>query len=143
MDGHPRIARKRGVGQNSAYRSSRWRERTVLVGAEDVQRDAAVADRGRGLEVAQGDRDLTVRQQAFHVIDPFRTGLDIDETAECAALDTVRRQVIGVGLRRDDGERQGHRGGLGLSYAVRQVDGSPLAAEPSTGIDATATRERY
>ena len=39
---------------------------------------------------------------------PGRRRLDIDQPAERAALDPVRRQVKGVGLRRDDREREGH-----------------------------------
>ena len=85
---------------------------TVRVGAEAVRRDARVADGRRRLEVAQGDRHLAVGEQALHVVDAFGAGLDVDQAAKRAALDAVRRQVIGVGLGRDDREGQGHDGGV-------------------------------
>ena len=96
----------------------------VLVGAEDVRRDAGVADGRCGLEVAQGDRHLAVREQALHVVDPLGPGLDVDQAAKRAALDAVRRQVIGVGLGRDDREGQSHDGGVQPRSGVRRV--SPL-----------------
>ena len=117
--------------------------RSVLVGAEDVGGDARVADRRRGLEVSEGDRDLAVREEALHVVDPLVAHLDVDQAPERAALDAVRRQVKGVGLGRDDREREGHVLGVGLVAAGRTDERSTLAAEPSTAIGVTATRERY
>ena len=70
----------------------------VLVGAEDVGGDARVADRRRGLEVAEGDRDLAVREEALHVVDPLGAHLHVDQAPKRAALDAVRRQVKGVDI---------------------------------------------
>ena len=72
-----------------------------------------------------------------------RPGLDIDQAAERAALDAVRRQLIGVGLRRDDGERQGHDGGPWPLGGVDRTVRSTQAPETSTAGCATARRERY
>ena len=77
--------------------------RSVLVGAEDVRRRAGVADRRGRIEIAQGDGELAIREEAFHVVDPLGAGLDIDQPSKRAALDAVRRQLIGVGIRRDTG----------------------------------------
>src|SRR6476469_10896776 len=113
---------------------------SVLVGTEDVWRDAGVADRRRGLQVAQGDRDLPVGEQALHVVDAISPGLDIDQAPERAALDPMRRQVIGVWLRRDHRERKGHRGWFDLACVVERGFRSTLAPETSTAIRATARR---
>ena len=54
--------------------------------------------------------------EAFHVVDPLGTDLHVDQAPKRAALDAVRRQVKGVGLGRDDGQREGHVSGLWASW---------------------------
>src|SRR6187401_3470840 len=154
MPGPPRHLRTRPPQKNKAHTVATTVQmpsatttprvtRSVLVGSEDVRCDARVADRRRCLEVAEGDRDLAIREEALHVVDPLGTYLHVDQAPKRAALDAVRRQVKGVELGRDDGQRERHVLGLGLVAVRRTDDRSTLAAEPSTGHDVTATLERY
>jgi hypothetical protein len=65
-------------------------------------------------EVAERDeRDLAIREEALHVVDPLGAHLHVDQAPKRAALDAVRRQVKGVELERDDGQREGHVSGPG------------------------------
>ena len=90
---------------------TRERGRSVLVGAEDVRRDAGVADRNGRLEVAQGDRHAPVGIEALHVEHAIRARVDLDQPAEGAPLDPVRGKVKRLARLVDHRKRQGHRGG--------------------------------
>ena len=121
------------AGQNSAYRSPRWRlipaslgsvpfrehyvrpsiaqgVRSVLVGPEDVARGARVADGPRRLEVTERQRNGAVRIQALHVVDRSRRALDGDQPAIRAAAQVPFWTGIGEGFRRVQQleERHGH-----------------------------------
>ena len=61
-----------------------------------------------------------VRVEALDVVDPLAPDLHVDQPPECAALDPVRRQVVGVGLGRDDGSGRAMRV-VGL-VRVRRTD---------------------
>jgi hypothetical protein len=117
--------------------------RSVLVRAEDVWRGAGVADRGRRLEIAQRDRDLAVRVEAFDVIDPLATDLDVDQPAERAPLDAMRRQVEGVGLRRDYRERERHVAGREPRARIERVTAARVGAGDYIARRVAARRERY
>src|SRR5437868_5861502 len=71
----------RGVGQNSAYRSSRWRssvygrvaclwaaERSVRIGTEDALVGACLANGPRLLDVAQRDTGAPIGEGARHLV---------------------------------------------------------------------------
>ena len=74
--------------------------------------DAAIElwQRVEGVEIAEGDRHPAVREQALHVIDAIRTGVDLDQAAERAAPDALRGEPVCLGVGFDDGQlqRQGH-----------------------------------
>ena len=112
---------------------------SVLVGAERVRRGAGVADRRSGFEVAQGDRHTAIRQQALDVVHPVVAGLDLDQAAERAPLDSLGREPIRLRVRWDDRQWQGHRVRTGPRSLV-PGDGPGRAAEPNTPGDATTTR---
>jgi len=105
---------RRCVGLRSARSEGTPRrhppEVSVLVRAERVGRRAGVADRRRRLEMAEGDRHAAVREEALHVVQPVGAALELDEAAERATLDPLRRQSVRVDVRRHDRERQSHGG---------------------------------
>jgi len=144
LAGHSGVGRSaRSLMHFECARSRRNGRGLVLVGAEDVRRRAGVADRRGRIEVTQRDRVFAIREEAFHVVDPLGAGLDVDHPPKRAALDAVRRQLIGVGLRRNDGERQRHGGGPGPLRGVDPTVRSTQAPETSTARCATARCERY
>ena len=81
--------------------------------------DAGVADRHRGIEVAQRDRQAAVGEQALDVVQPLRAALDLDEPAERAALDPLGREPIRIGLGGDQRERGGRVATRGAGRVTR------------------------
>ena len=72
------------------------RGRSVLVRAERVRRRARVADRRRRVEIAQGDRDAPVREQALDVVQALGAALELDQPPERAALDPLGREPVRI-----------------------------------------------
>ena len=116
---------------------------SILVGPEDVRGDASVADGHRGFEVAQGDRDLAIREQALHVVHALALDLDIDQAAERAALDAMRGEVNASA----EGGTTGSCSAMGGSDLVPRGRSNAsdrlLDGEASTAPLVTARRERY
>src|SRR5262249_48005713 len=106
------------------------------------------------LEVAQRDRQLPIRIEAFDVVDPVALELDPDEPAVRAAPDPMGGEVRGIARRdRLDGQGQGHRRGSRLARSGGPA-GRPAGRRPgghagvrrgetSTGRRATTTEKRY
>jgi len=84
--------------------------RSVLVGAERVGRGAGVADRCRGVEGTQRDRHAAIGEKALDVVQPIGAALELDEAAEGAPFDSLRREPVRVNVRRHDRKRQCHGG---------------------------------
>ena len=110
MDGHPwrfRHDRTRLTDRlaDIAAGSGVSVRRSVLVRAERVRRRAGVADRRGRFEVAEGDRNTAVGQEALDVVYAVRSGIDLDETPERAPLDPLGGEPIGLRIRGHDRER--------------------------------------
>jgi len=105
-----------------------------------------VGKRNSGFEVAQGDRDLAVREEALNVVDPLGAHLHIDQAPERAALDPVGRQMVGVRLGRYDGQWKRHRDVWVLAEAGRTWSDGPwrrsLAPDSRRRQGAKGTRLR-
>jgi hypothetical protein len=76
-----------------------------------VRSGAGVADRGGRIEVAEGDRDASVGEQAFDVVDAVGARIDLDQAAKGTAPDSLRGEPVCLRVGIDDGQwqRQGPR----------------------------------
>jgi hypothetical protein len=116
MDDRPRG--REVAGQNSAYRSARWRipdgglaapdgarAGLVLVGSEDVVGRAGRADRSRRGQVTEWDGDLSVGVQALDLVQRLRSLAHGDEAPIGAAAQVLgsisrrRQRGLGEGLQ--------------------------------------------
>lgn len=161
MDDRRRAApasRRPGAVQNSAYRSRSlavrvvWGGRragrcdrrstssSVLVGSEDVGRRAGVADRGRRLEVAEGERSAPIRIEALDDVEALAGPAEVADPPERAAPDPLRREGLRQRVGRVGGEREGHGPSLGSS-ATSTGGLSDHSGEPSTSAWGRARRE--